>query len=156
MPSFSWLCACFFNHVPRGPISPGSDGCSPVRPSRSLAPPTSAATPNWKDHRGCEETRSLYFRRSWRVVSQLLLRGKLIVTDSILIFFFPRFDLSVLLMLLLSPDSLALRVAIGLFGPLGLPYSMATFPCPSLFVGRLLVPSRRVAPFLVPDRWTSR
>ena len=42
------------------------------------------------------------------------------MTDSILEYFSPMFDLSVLLILPLSPHPLALRAAIGLIDPVGL------------------------------------
>ena len=78
-----------------------------------------------------EETRRFYFLRSWRFVSLLSLREELNVTDTISAFFFcsSRFDISALLMLPLSPDSLALRVAIG---PLRPPRSCLTRWLPSL------------------------
>ena len=109
---------------------PGSDGCSPVRASRSLAPPTGAATPNSKDICWGEETRRLNFLRSRRFGSLLLLREELLVAGSIFAFFSPRLDLSALLMLPLSTDCLALRAAIGLFEPLGLALLGGCLPLP--------------------------
>ena len=70
-PSLSCLRACSFDRFPRGSRSPGSDGCSPLRASRSLAPPKSAATPNSKDIYWGEETRRFYLIRSWIFVSLL-------------------------------------------------------------------------------------
>ena len=52
-----------------GRAAPASDGCSPVRASRSLAPPTSATTPNSRDICCGKETRSFYFMWSWKFVS---------------------------------------------------------------------------------------
>ena len=72
--------------------------------------------------------------------------------DIFYLFFSPRVDLSALLMLPLSPDSLALRTTTSLIDPQILTYSLAALPCPSLFAGRLHAPSRGIAPFLVPDR----
>ena len=48
-PSLPCLRPCFFDRFPQGSREPASDGCCPVRASRSLAPPTSAATPNLSD-----------------------------------------------------------------------------------------------------------
>ena len=60
----------------------------------------------------------------------LFLRKELIVIDSIVVFSSPTFDLSALLMLPLSPDSLSLRAAIGLFNPLGLALLGGRLPSP--------------------------
>ena len=68
-PSLPCLRARFFDRVPRGSREPTSGGCSPVRASRSLAPPTSATTPNSRDICCGKETRSFYFMWSWKFVS---------------------------------------------------------------------------------------
>ena len=60
--SLPCLRACFFDRFPRGSREPASDGCSPMRASRSLAPPTSAATPNSRDICCGEGARSFYLQ----------------------------------------------------------------------------------------------
>ena len=67
-PSPFFLCASFFDRVPRESREPASDGCSPVRACRSLAPPTSPATPNLRDICWKKETRTFYFLWSWKFV----------------------------------------------------------------------------------------
>ena len=119
-PSLSCLRARVFDRLPRGSRSPGPDGCSPLRASRSLVPPTSAGDP--------ELDRSLLGRGDTEVVFSPVLDicfavvapRKAHVDRLDLSIFFPRLDLSALLMLPLSPDSLAVWAAIGLFDPLGL------------------------------------
>ena len=44
-PSLPCLRACFFDRFPRRSREPYSDVCSPVRASRSLAPPTERGDP---------------------------------------------------------------------------------------------------------------
>ena len=109
-----------------------------MRASRSPAPPsppTKAPTPNSKYLCWDEQTRSCLFLRSWSFVSLLFLREELIVTDSILSFFSPRFHLSSLPMLPLSPNSLALRAAVGLFDTLGLAVLGVCLPLPHFLRG---------------------
>ena len=67
-PSIPCLRACFFDRSPRGSREPASDGCSPGRATGSLAPPTSAATPNLRDICRENETRTFYFLWSWKFV----------------------------------------------------------------------------------------
>ena len=50
-------------------------------------------------------------------------------------FFSPMFDISALLMLPLSPDSLALRAVIGLFNPLGFALPSGCLPMPLSLCG---------------------
>ena len=66
-PSLPCLRACFFHRFPRGSHEPPSDGCSPVPSSRSLEPPTSAATPNLRDIFWEKETRTFYTLWSWKL-----------------------------------------------------------------------------------------
>ena len=49
MPSLPCLRACSLDRFPQESRSPCADGCSPVRASWSLAPPTSKAIPNSND-----------------------------------------------------------------------------------------------------------
>ena len=67
-PSLPCLRACFFDRFPRGSREPAFDGCCPVRASRSLAPPTSQATPNWRDICWKKKTRTFYFLWFWKIV----------------------------------------------------------------------------------------
>ena len=67
-PSLPCLCDCVFDRFPRGLREPASDGRSAVRASRSLAPPTSAATPNLRDICWGTATRTFYFLWSWKFV----------------------------------------------------------------------------------------
>ena len=72
--------AFFFDRFPRGSHEPASDGGSPVRLSRGLEKPTSAATTDVRDICWEKETRTFNFLRSWNfVLDVLFLREELLV-----------------------------------------------------------------------------
>ena len=142
---------------------PCSHGCPAVRAFRSLAPPTSAAISISKDLCWGEETRRLYFLRSWKfcfavVAPRRTLRRRRVYWDRLdFSFFLSEVRFSDLQMLrFLPPTPLYCGPPSACSIPSVLPYSVAAFPCPSLFEGRLHAPSRGIAPSLAPDRWMSR
>ena len=124
----------FFDRFLLRSRSPGSDGCSTVRASWSLAPPTRTATPNSKDICRDEETRRFYSSFLENCFAAVAPR-RVSCDRPDFSFSSPTFGLSALLMLPLSPDSLGLRAAIGLIDPLGLALLGGCLPLPLFLRG---------------------
>ena len=122
MPSLPCLRACSLDRFPQESRSPCADGCSPVRASWSLAPPTSKAIPNSNDILLVGEDTEFLFSSVLEICLVFVAQRRASSARLHPSFFYPRFDLSALLMLPLtrSTDYLSLRAAIGLFEPLGL------------------------------------